>query len=154
MIEVPRIRWPSPRFSLRLLLIVLTGISMFAALYRERLRDRAEVAWARFQEIFRADSRGTRVNHILILGPIGKREALDPPSLEEITAVLQESEGGNNLGPNPRMVIEPIADYLDPPRVYPKIGSAQHHHALYKCVIYSDNGARTIYVGHNHFCIP
>lgn len=151
------VRWPPPRFSLRLLLIVMTALSMFVALHRERLRDRAEVAWVRFQELLGADSQSTRGDHIVILGPIqpvGAPPLLDLPSPEEIVAALQKSERVNNLGPNVRMVIEPIAAYLDPPRVYPLIGPAQLHHAHYKCMIYSDNGARSIYVDRNHFCLP
>ena len=35
-----------------------------------------------------------------------------------------------------RIVKEPIADYIDPPRVYPLAGPAQLHHAHYKCVVY------------------
>jgi len=67
---------------------------------------------------------------------------------------------------NVRMVIEPIADYVDPPRVYPLIGPAQLHHAHYKCTVYfseitrvgwpvpytqNDEDAReVIYIDHNH----
>jgi hypothetical protein len=65
------------------------------------------------------------------------------------------------------MVIEPIADYIDPVRVYPLIGPAQLHHAHYKCSIHYtetvNNGwplpyrrvdeqtTEVIYIDHNHF---
>ena len=59
-----------------------------------------------------------------------------------------------------------IADYVDPPRVYPLIGPAQLHHAHYKCTIYFEDTTRVgwplphtlhnaeaqevIYIDHNH----
>jgi hypothetical protein len=67
---------------------------------------------------------------------------------------------------NVRIVVEPIADYIDPPRIYPLVGPAQLHHAHYKCIIYythvtnvgwpipyttSDQEAQeVIYIDHNH----
>jgi len=66
-----------------------------------------------------------------------------------------------------RVVVEPIADYIDPPRVIPMIGPAQVHHAHYKCVVYftevtrvgwpvpyttrNEDAQEVIYVDHNHF---
>src|SRR5690606_33928281 len=88
-----------------------------------------------------------RYERVPILGPVtsgGPPVALDPPSEDEIMRALIENrhvEGGlpflwerqiNNV----RMTVEPIADYVDPPRVYPLIGPAQLHHAHYKCTIY------------------
>lgn len=150
-IKCRRIPWPLPRFSLRLLLVVLTALSMFVALHRERLRDRVEVAWAHFQELFTAEGQDTRANHITITGPriLGTPAALDPPSPAEITAALQKR---GYLGKNLRMVMEPIVNYLDPPPS--ATTSAQLHHHHYKCMIYSDAGMRTIYLDHNHWCIP
>ena len=68
---------------------------------------------------------------------------------------------------NVRMVVEPLADYVDPPRVYPLIGPAQLHHAHYKCIIYytevtrvgwpipyttvDEDSQEVIYIDHNHF---
>ena len=46
------------------------------------------------------------------------------PGLEEIQR--------NNV----RIVKEKIADYIDPPRVYPVVGPAQLHHVHYKCIVY------------------
>ena len=80
-----------------------------------------------------------------ILGPItsgGPPVALDPPSDDEVMAgACQRVQGGmpflhemqrNNV----RIVKDKIADYVDPPRVYPLVGPAQLHHAHYKCTIY------------------
>ena len=66
-----------------------------------------------------------------------------------------------------RIVKEKIADYIDPPRVYPLIGPAQLHHAHYKCTIYyteitrvgwpvpytytDEDAVEVIYIDHNHF---
>jgi hypothetical protein len=115
-----------------------------------------------------------------ILGPItegGPVKALDPPSHDEIMRALEQArpiEGGipflheyqrNNV----RIVVEPIADYIDPPRNYPLIGPAQLHHAHYKCTVYFTEVTRVgwpiphtvtnrdaqevIYIDHNHFHI-
>jgi hypothetical protein len=119
-----------------------------------------------------------RYDTVPILGPItegGPAVALDPPSQDEIMRALEEArpiEGGipflheiqrNNV----RIVTEPIADYVDPPRVYPLIGPAQLHHAHYKCTVYftevtrvgwpipythtNEDAQEVIYVDHNHF---
>lgn len=119
-----------------------------------------------------------RYDNVPILGPItagGPTTALDPPSDDEVMRALEKArpmEGGmpflhevqrNNL----RIVKEKIADYIDPPRVYPLIGPAQLHHAHYKCTIYfsektwvgwpfphmlaDDEAVEVIYIDHNHF---
>jgi hypothetical protein len=88
-----------------------------------------------------------RYKRVAILGPItsgGPPMALDPPSEDEIMRALEEArplEGGipflhETQRKNVRIVIEPIAEYVDPPRIYPLIGPAQLHHAHYKCTIY------------------
>ncbi|HID78307.1 MAG TPA: hypothetical protein EYP56_20225 [Planctomycetaceae bacterium] len=119
-----------------------------------------------------------RYETVPILGPItegGPPMALDPPSQDEIMRALEKArplEGGlpflhevqrNNV----RIIVEPIADYVDPPRVYPLIGPAQLHHAHYKCTIYftevtrvgwpvpytivNEDAQEVIYIDHNHF---
>ena len=112
-----------------------------------------------------------------ILGPLtsgAEIVALDPPSDDEVMRALekiQPVQGGVPLlwernRNNVRVVKEKIADYIDPPRVYPLIGPAQQHHAHYKCTVYyedvrhigwpvphtlRDEDAReVIYVDHNH----
>ncbi|MDA1180144.1 MAG: hypothetical protein O2931_15275, partial [Planctomycetota bacterium] len=63
-------------------------------------------------------------------------------------------------------VTDLIADYVDPPRVYPLIGPAQLHHAQYKCTVYftetkrvgwpvphtikDEDGQEVVYIDHNH----
>jgi hypothetical protein len=119
-----------------------------------------------------------RYTRVPVLGPITSGihpVALDPPSQDEIMRALiqnRDLEGGvpllweRNLN-NVRMVIEPIADYVDPPRVYPLIGPAQLHHAHYKCTIYysevtrvgwpvpyttvDEDASEVIYIDHNHY---
>ncbi|OHB80212.1 MAG: hypothetical protein A2V98_02315 [Planctomycetes bacterium RBG_16_64_12] len=113
-----------------------------------------------------------------ILGPItegGPAVALDPPSQDEIIRALEEArplEGGLALlhetqRNNVRIVVEPLDDSVDPPRVYPLIGPAQLHHAHYKCTIYfteitrvgwpvpyttrNEDAQEVIYIDHNHF---
>jgi hypothetical protein len=118
-----------------------------------------------------------RYNRVPILGPITSGTqpvALDPPSDDEVMATFEHarpSEGGfpmlyevqrNNI----RIVKEKIADYVDPPRVYPLIGPAQQHHAHYKCTVYFEevkrigwpvpyttwdqDASEVVYIDHNH----
>jgi len=118
-----------------------------------------------------------RYDRVPILGPItsgGPPRALDPPSDDEIMRALEKArpiEGGVPLMDttqwnNVRIIVEPIADYVDPPRVYPLIGPAQLHHAHYKCIInftevtrvgwpipythVDEDSQEVIYIDHNH----
>ncbi len=119
-----------------------------------------------------------RYQRVPILGPVtsgGPPVALDPPSPDEVVRALERArnvQGGVPLlheiqRNNVRMVVEPLADYVDPPRVYPLIGPAQLHHAHYKCIIYftevtrvgwpipyttvDEDAQEVIYIDHNHF---
>ena len=118
-----------------------------------------------------------RYDRVPILGPItsgGPAMALDRPSDDEIMRALEAArsvEGGlpflhefqrNNV----RIVCDKIADYVDPPRVYPLVGPAQQHHAHYKCTIYfsettrvgwpipyttvDEDAQEVVYIDHNH----
>jgi len=118
-----------------------------------------------------------RYDRVPILGPVtsgSEPVALDPPTPDEVIRALEKArpvEGGlpflyevqrNNV----QMVIDPIADYMDPPRVYPLVGPAQLHHAHYKCTIYfteitrvgwpipyttvDEDTVEVVYIDHNH----
>ena len=118
-----------------------------------------------------------RYDRVPILGPITSGAeviALDPPSDDEVMRALEKADpvqGGIPLlyehnRNNVRIVKHKIADYIDPPRVYPLIGPAQQHHAHYKCTIYYEDVRRigwpvphtlrdedaqeVIYIDHNH----
>lgn len=118
-----------------------------------------------------------RYDRVPILGPItsgGPPVALDPPSDDEVMRALEKArpvEGGVPMlyernRNNVRIVKYKIADYIDPPRVYPLVGPAQQHHAHYKCIIYWEDVRRigwpvpytikdqdteeVIYIDHNH----
>jgi hypothetical protein len=117
-----------------------------------------------------------RYDRVPILGPItsGPVEALDPPSDDEVMFALERAhplEGGLPLlhevqRSNVRIVKDKIADYVDPPRHYPLVGPAQHHHAHYKCTVYytettrvgwplphtlrDEDSREVIYIDHNH----
>lgn len=118
-----------------------------------------------------------RYDRAPILGPIssgGEIVALDPPSDDEVMRAMEKARPVQGNWPflyehnrnDVRIVKEKIADYVDPPRVYPMIGPAQQHHAHYKCTVYyedvrrigwpvphtlRDEDAReVIYVDHNH----
>ena len=94
-----------------------------------------------------------RYDRVPILGPItsgGPPVALDPPSDDEVMRALEKArpvEGGvpclwERNRNNVRIVKYKIADYVDPPRVYPLVGPAQQHHAHYKCTIYYEDVRR------------
>ncbi len=112
-----------------------------------------------------------------ILGPITAgcpTTAMDAPSDDEVMRALEKARGVQGGIPlldevqrnNVRITTDLIADYVDPPRVYPLVGPAQLHHAQYKCTIYftevhrvgwpipytnSDKEAvEVIYVDHDH----
>ena len=67
---------------------------------------------------------------------------------------------------NVRIVVEPIADYIDPPRVMPLVGPVQLHHAHYKCIVYyteitrvgwpipytntAEEAQEVVYIDHDH----
>jgi hypothetical protein len=118
-----------------------------------------------------------RYERMPVLGPItpGSPEiALDPPSEDEVMRKLEEArpiQGGLPLlhevqRNNVRIVIEPIADYIDPVREYPLVGPAQLHHAHYKCIVYftevtwvgwpipykttDEEAQEVIYIDHDH----
>lgn len=119
-----------------------------------------------------------RYQRVPILGPVtsgGPPVALDPPSPDEVMRALERAKNVQGGVPllheiqrnNVRIVTEQIADYVDPPRVYPLIGPAQLHHAHYKCIIYytevtrvgwpiphttvDEDAQEVIYIDHNHF---
>jgi hypothetical protein len=101
--------------------------------------------------------------------------ALDTPSDDEVMVASEKARpvrGGIPLlwerqRNNVRIVKDKIADYIDPPRVYPLIGPAQLHHAHYKCTVYfievtrigwplpytttTEDAQEVVYIDHNHF---
>ncbi len=119
-----------------------------------------------------------RYDRMPVLGPLTPgmpTTALDEPSDDEVMRALEKArplQGGlpfldevqrNHV----RIVKEPIADYVDPPRVVPLIGPAQLHHVHYKCIIYfteihrvgwpvpytntDEEAQEVIYIDHDHF---
>ena len=119
-----------------------------------------------------------RYDRVPILGQLtagGPVIALAPPSDDEVMRALRRArpiEGGRATlheqhRRDVRIVKEKIADYVDPERVVPLIGTAQLHHAHYKCTIYfgrtelaglpaprmlnEEDAAEVIYIDHNHF---
>jgi hypothetical protein len=119
-----------------------------------------------------------RYDNVPILGPIvpgGPAAAYDEPTDDEVMRAFEKAkptQGGFPLlheiqRNDVKIVKELIADYIDPPRVYPLIGPAQLHHAHYKCTIYynettrvgwpiphtlrDEDAVEVIYIDHNHF---
>lgn len=113
-----------------------------------------------------------------ILGPVtsgGPVKALPVPSDAQVKKTLEKVI--SNMGGLPylckrelkilKMKKQKIADYVDPPRVVPMIGSAQLHHAHYKCsiqyrevtkvswpfpgTVFDVPKSAVVYIDHNHF---
>ncbi len=118
-----------------------------------------------------------RYDRVPVLPPLtagGPDTALDPPSDDEVMRTLERAmptQGGTPFlqtvqRDNVRIVKEKIADYVDPPRVYPLVGPAQQHHCHYKCTIYytetthvgwplphtlvDEDSSEVVYIDHNH----
>lgn len=118
-----------------------------------------------------------RYDKMPILGPLGEGipdAALDPPSEDEVMRALEKArpiQGGlpflsETERSNVRIVVETIADEVDPPRVYPLVGPAQLHHARYKCTVHfteitrvgwpipytvkNEDAREVIYIDHSH----
>ena len=121
--------------------------------------------------------RKERYDRVPILGPVTSGSdpvALDPPSDDEVMHAMEKANPTSGNVPflyernrnNVRIVKEKLADYMDPPRVYPLIGPAQQHHAQYKCTIYyedvrnigwpaphrlvDEDAREVVYIDHNH----
>ena len=118
-----------------------------------------------------------RYARVPVLGPVtsGDVIALDPPSDDEVMRALERADSVQGGVPflhehqrnNVQIIKEKIADYIDPPRVFPLIGPAQLHHAHYKCTVYftdrkivgyptphtlvDEDAVEVIYIDHNHF---
>lgn len=142
-----RLRRFRPQYSLRLALVCMVVIAALVAWRRDPLRRGLLALLARTRE---PDT------HIVIVGPQspGIAVALDPPSPDEIIRALEAAGVGIEREKNIRMVIEPVSDYVDPPKLSTASGWSRLHHAQYKCTIYSDSGARTVYLDHKHLCVP
>ena len=76
----------------------------------------------------------------------GPASLLDPPTADEVFRALVYSELSNDVAEptweqlqNASIVLERMAEFTDPVRVYPLIGPAQLHHAYYKCTITYNN---------------
>jgi hypothetical protein len=133
-----RISLRRPRYSLRLLFACLAVVALVTAVYREPLRRRLEALLA---------GKHKPIEWVEIVGPktAGLPVALDPPSPAEIVraAALEDAR-------DLRMVVEPLADYVDPLDISSMPAKSRLHHARYKCMIHWSNGSTTLYVDHVH----
>jgi len=126
------------------------------------------------EDQFWENERYQKVPILESLAPGVPAIALDEPSKDEIIRVLEKShpvEGGipflyETQRNNVKITIEPIADSVDPPRVYPLVGPAQLHHARYKCTLHfsevtrvgwpvpytthNEDAREVLYVDHDH----
>ena len=118
-----------------------------------------------------------RYSRVPILGPVaagGPQKALDPPSHDEVMQAFLKAHPLKTGIPflydiqrnDVRIVIDKIADYMDPPRFYPLVGPAQLHHAHYKCTVHysevvyvgwpmphslvNEEAIEVLYIDHNH----
>ncbi len=88
-----------------------------------------------------------RYKDVQILPPLvpgAPSDALDPPSDDQVMIALEKAKPVNGGVPflqerqrnNVRIKKEKIADYIDPPRMYPLAGMCQAHHSHWKCTVY------------------
>jgi hypothetical protein len=119
-----------------------------------------------------------RYDRIPVLGPLqaGAPEVgMDTPSEDEVMRALEKArpvQGGlpflHEVQRNKvRIIVEPVADYVDPPRFFPLVGPAQLHHVHFKCIVYYNEVTRVgwpiphttscedceevLYIDHDHF---
>lgn len=146
-ITKPRLGRFRPRCSLRVLMVCFLAITAVVAVYRDPLRRRVETLLSRSEKT---------VDHLLIVGPqtAGLPVALDPPSPNEIIEAMAKAGVYEDSFVDLQMILEPVADYVDPPQFSSLTGLWQLHHAQYKCTIYCASGQRTVYIDHNHRCVP
>ncbi len=78
-----------------------------------------------------------------IRGPLGGSEPADP-KLDEVTDAISKARSDDlcwlilSCGQphsHVRFSLDKIADWVDPPRIYPLVGAAQLHHIHYKCSV-------------------
>ncbi|MDZ4821120.1 MAG: hypothetical protein SGJ20_19315 [Planctomycetota bacterium] len=120
----------------------------------------------------------SRYDKAPLLGPLvegGPCQGVDTPSDDECIEALESARpvrGGlpfldEKQRNNVRFAKYKIADFIDPPRVYPLIGPAQLHHVRYKIVInfeettrvgwpipytlQNDEAQEVVYIDHDHF---
>jgi hypothetical protein len=133
------------------------------------------------QEDRTAKPPGTADGRVKIAAPLmaGARcEAAQPPSDEEVMRVLEKARPiqtgavprSKVQRKNVRIVAEPIADYIDAPRFFPSVGTAQLHHVHFKCIVSFDEVVsiekpnphtvtteecrEVVYIDHDHFHRP
>jgi hypothetical protein len=96
---------PRPRFRLSTLLLLMLAVACwFGGMRYERW-------W------------GQPVSQVLIVGP-PTRKLLTPPSPNEIASALERAGKANRLPKNYRLILDPVADYDDPPD---SSGGQVHH---------------------------
>jgi hypothetical protein len=117
-----------------------------------------------------------RYDKMPILGPLvagAPHVGIDEPSDDEVMRALEEIDRVQGGLPflyeiqrnNVQIVKEKIADFVDPPRVYPLVGPAQLHHVRWKCTVFYtrvirpgwplpqhmvDETEEVIYIDHDH----
>lgn len=112
------------------------------------------------------NERRVRYRRLPVIGPTtkgGSPVAGDPPTDGEILRAMKKVDPTSEVlaemlrRTDLKIIKEKIADYIDPPRVYPLIGAASLHHAHYKCTVHfsgiNDDVAdrEVVYIDHNHF---
>ena len=102
------------------------------------------------------------VARISILGSLtrgGPPRALAPPSEQDVIEALAADSARASAGLDEqvdfrrvRIKLQKVAEYLDPPQVYPLVGYAQMHHAHYKVQVHApgQNSPRVVWLDHRH----
>jgi hypothetical protein len=160
-----KLRWYQYSLRTLLMLMLVTSLAMSCwAVKMQRVKMRKE--WI----------ENKKYTWVPILGPLargGSVEEPGTPSEDEVMCAVELAMPTYDNWPfhfvdriNVLIVVEPMADYVDVPRVYPMVGRAQLHHMDYKCVVHFTDATRVaaplsfttsvrdceqeVYVDHNH----
>jgi hypothetical protein len=83
---------------------------------------------------------------------------INPPSDQDVQLAWWELRHDNGYDVEPdevrqlRIIKEKLVDFIDPPRVFPKVGRARLHHAHYKCTVWSgEDEVDAVYLDRTHF---
>ncbi|MGL6193527.1 MAG: hypothetical protein ACRC2T_01750 [Thermoguttaceae bacterium] len=94
-----------------------------------------------------------RYNKVTIMEPLGNCQAvaLDAPSDDQVIRCLEKVRPTAGAIPfldttfrtDVKIVKELMADYVDPPTMFPAVGPAQLHHSHWKCTVYFKETSNT-----------
>jgi hypothetical protein len=136
-----RLRWYQYSLATLLMLMLVTSLAMSCwAVKMQRVKRRKE--WI----------EDKRYNWVPILDPLargGSAGEPGPPSEDEVMRAVEIEMPAEDHWPlrfvdriDVHIVVQPLTNFIDPPRVYPLVGPAQLHHVHYSCVAHFTDATR------------